>query len=596
MLLCVPIVVEDVHSALRECVLSAEHGADIVEYRIDGFFDGAAAPMPTQIDALRELVARSTLPCIVTCRHISEGGQYDGPEDARVSMLEALCTSPTPPAYIDVELRAYQRSANIRQKLRLCVRHPSQLRDVTTRLILSVHDFGGLPTDLARCVSAMHDDPACAVVKVAARARNVLDALELLDVAARCAKPAIVLGMGEFGVCTRVLAGKAGALLTFAPLSRERATAPGQLALRELLETFGVRRLRSATRVYGIVGWPVQQSLSPLVQNAAFAASAESRVYVHLPIAAHGDGEAGATTREDALASRAGFVATMQELLHHPTLHFGGCSVTMPHKLTLAELAVASGWAMDEATRATGAANTLVVQRSEAASDGTTRVLAARVLNTDAMALRDMLREALGDARGSLAGRRVGVVGAGGVGAAAAWAAASLGAHVVVYNRTLSKAEELAGRVREACPQAGNVVAMGLDALAKGCCEAWVQCTSVGMGSGASAHASVMPWSAMRACNESGEPREGETESTPLLIETVYTPLETPTLRAAREAGVRCVDGAELFVRQARLQSEAFVGGAVPMQLADMRAMVERTLRAHERAGKLAERLQGGEA
>lgn len=216
-----------------------------------------------------------------------------------------------------------------------------------------------------------------------------------------------------------------------------------------------------------------------------------------------------------------------------------------------------------------GAANTLVVDR-EWDEAGHSRVRGARVMNTDALALRGMLQEGLHEGLGTseqvehggkLVGKRVGIVGAGGVGAAAAWAAASLGAHVVIYNRTRERGEELAARLREAMPEAaGNIVAMGLDALERSCCDAFVQATSVGMGAESAGELampiSAMPIPAMRAC-ESASVR-------PLLIETIYHPLETPVLREARRAGWRTVDGLELFVRQAELQSEAFCLGKAP--------------------------------
>jgi shikimate dehydrogenase len=111
---------------------------------------------------------------------------------------------------------------------------------------------------------------------------------------------------------------------------------------------------------------------------------------------------------------------------------------------------------------------------------------------------------------------------------------------------------------------------MGLDALERSCCDAFVQATSVGMGT-ESAGELAMPIPAMRACQSAGV--------RPLLIETIYHPLETPVLRAARRAGWRTVDGLELFVRQAELQSEAFCLGKAP------RAGMMREVVLAERAG-----------
>lgn len=71
------------------------------------------------------------------------------------------------------------------------------------------------------------------------------------------------------------------------------------------------------TRLVGLLGDPVSQSLSPLMQNAAFAARGLDWAYLPLPVA----GE----QLEDALR---GLVA----------LGFAGANVTTPHKLTVAKL------------------------------------------------------------------------------------------------------------------------------------------------------------------------------------------------------------------------------------------------------------------
>ncbi|CAN0587956.1 unnamed protein product, partial [Laminaria digitata] len=120
--ICVPIMVEEHASAIRDATLAAEHGADLVEFRIDVFFEDKEEStdlLQDRIDRVLELVKASPLPCIVTCRPHWEGGEYHGDDDERVSMYEALGTSDHPPAYIDVELATYTRSANIRQKINL---------------------------------------------------------------------------------------------------------------------------------------------------------------------------------------------------------------------------------------------------------------------------------------------------------------------------------------------------------------------------------------------------------------------------------------------------------------------------------------------
>jgi shikimate dehydrogenase len=72
-----------------------------------------------------------------------------------------------------------------------------------------------------------------------------------------------------------------------------------------------------ATKLVGLIGWPVVHSLSPRMQNAAFAAAGIDWLYVPLPTPPELLG--------DALA---GLVA----------LGFAGANVTAPHKVAVAEL------------------------------------------------------------------------------------------------------------------------------------------------------------------------------------------------------------------------------------------------------------------
>ena len=90
-----------------------------------------------------------------------------------------------------------------------------------------------------------------------------------------------------------------------------------------------------ATRLVGLVGHPVAGSLSPRMQNAAFAARGLDWAYVPLEVAP------------------AGLAEAVRGL---PALGFAGVNVTMPHKSAAAELCDE----LDELSRAAGAVNTLV--------------------------------------------------------------------------------------------------------------------------------------------------------------------------------------------------------------------------------------------
>ncbi|GIK18861.1 MAG: type I 3-dehydroquinate dehydratase [Leptolyngbya sp. PLA2] len=537
-LLCVPILVHDSEAALADAALARDHGADAVEYRVDACFSGTGDEAETR--AILRLAAESPVPCIITCRPTWEGGHYDGPEDARVALFERLGTGGAPPAYLDTELTAYTRSANLRQKVNLAVDHPKQARPVSTRLILSMHDFDGRPADLARRLAAMRAEPAAAVHKVAFRARSLRDNLELFDLLAERDRPTIALGMGEFGLMSRVLAPKFGGFLTFASLHPQGATAPGQPTIREMLDLYRFRSISPTTRVYGIVGWPVGHSLSPLMHNAGFEAVGHDGVYLPLPIAAAENGADG---------SYESFKATMLELLHHPGLDLRGASVTIPHKENLARLAMEQRWPADADTAACGAANTLVVERSAGGA-----IASVRVANTDAPAAVACIQDSLGE----IASRRIVVLGAGGVARAIAFALAARGAEVVIYNRSRERADRLAQAILDAGARAS---ADDWAALSHARAHAFVNCTPVGMKGGPEPDGSPLPVHELAARRT--DPCGPET----VVMETVYNPVRTQLLNDVREVGWRAIDGVEMFVLQAAAQFTAWTGHPAPRAL-----------------------------
>ncbi len=522
-LLCVPILVSDTPSALRDAQAAKDLGADLVEFRIDDLFHGHA----TEEQAVAHLVDYTPLPCIVTCRPAGpEGGHYDGPENARLALYQRLGTAmgtTSPPRFIDVELSTYQRSANIQQKVQLAVGYPAERRELQTSLILSSHDFQGRPADLSRRILAMRSVPAAKVLKVAFLARSVRDNLELFDLLADRDRPTIALAMGEFGLMSRVLAPKFGGFLTFASLRDTSATAPGQPTLRDLIDLYRFRSISPATAVYGVVGYPVAHSLSPHIHNAGFEAIGHDGVYLPLPVA----------------PGYESLKATLLELLHHAPLNLQGLSVTSPHKESLAALAREQGWELDPISRAIGSANSLAIR------PGST----PRVLNTDTPALVGSLDEALG----GFAVKRIAIVGAGGLGRAAAMGLAAAGATLVISNRTRSRAEELALALQPTA--GGRITAASAADLAEIRCDAYVNCTPVGMAGGPSGPLPV-------AVGEiaSIAPRA-------VVMDTIYNPLQTPLLAAAAGAGLRTLTGLPMFIAQAAAQFSVWTGKPAPAAL-----------------------------
>jgi shikimate dehydrogenase len=168
--------------------------------------------------------------------------------------------------------------------------------------------------------------------------------------------------------------------------------------------------LGSETRLVGLLGHPVSHSLSPPMQNAAFAARALDWAYVALPVEP--------ARLEDAVT---GLVA----------LGFEGANVTIPHKVAV----VAFCDELDVVAERAGSVNTLVVR------DG--RVLGS---STDGLAVAEAVE---------VAGARVLILGAGG--GAQAVATALLGADaesLTVAARDEERAGALVSRLRSVFPRA----------------------------------------------------------------------------------------------------------------------------------------------
>ena len=535
-LVCVPITVEDIDAALADSVAAKDAGADLVEFRIDSFFhgsDGDAADAVV-VAELQRLIAGSALPVVLTCRPTWEGGDYDGDDSDRVSLFEKLCAgSDHPPAYLDVEFAAYTRSANLRQKINLCVDHPKQQREVRTRLILSVHDFEQRPSDLMRKLADAWAEPAASVVKFAFRARSIRDNLEVFEILREAPKPTVGLCMGEFGLMSRVLAPKFGGYLTFASLRDSSGTAPGQPTMGELLGLYRFRSIGRDTRVYGVVGWPVGHSMSPLIHNAGFEARGWDGVYLPLPVA----------------DSDESFKATVLSLLNEPGLGFSGASVTIPHKTRLAGLGQIDKAARpaDELVRFAGAANTLVRSGSADGSE-------PWVANTDASGAIGLL---FGDDE-RLEGRSVCVIGAGGVARSIVLPLLERGLSIELRYRSPGPAEDLL-RASEGLPGRLVLVPMadGFDAPR----EAYINCTPVGMQGGPAPDESPIDIDRLIGSVELAEQT--------VFFDTVYNPIDTPMLRAANGHGFRTIDGVQMFVRQAAAQFRLWTGHDAPEQLFD---------------------------
>jgi 3-dehydroquinate dehydratase/shikimate dehydrogenase len=333
--------------------------------------------------------------------------------------------------------------------------------------------------------------------------------------------------MGEFGIPSRLLTGRYGAPFTYATFNKERTMAPGQLALEEMRDVYHYDRIDKHTKIYGVLADPVAHSMSPLIHNAAFAHERLNRVYLPFRVP------------KDALPP------TINAFDWFPV---EGYSVTLPHKEDVLALANQNVGPIREI----GAANTLY-----RGDDG-----AWRVANTDHdAALECLVRELQPDpaagtdpSLSALAGRKVLILGAGGVARAIARGIVNHGGVLMIANRTKARAEEFAGLFGCLLVEWQNRGAVFADVL--------INCTSVGMHPNLDETPFAENWL-----------REGM-----LVFDTIYNPERTLLIKQARERECRTVTGVDMFVRQAAQQFELFTGRAAPVEV--MRDVVHRAISA----------------
>ena len=512
--LCVAIFVNDLAQAQRDIAVAAETGADMVELRIDSF------SLDSGFDGLLQLVKGSSLPCIVTCRPIWEGGKSALSDDDRIALLEKL--SAASPAYVDVELELYRR-------------HPNIGTWIPRQLIVSSHDFHSRPDRLHNRVLELNQSSG-SISKILWTARSIRDNIEAFEILKQPAKPTIALCMGEAGLISRVLAKKFGAFLTFASIRKLEVTAPGQVSIDEMKNLYRWDSIRPDTKVYGVVAHPVAHSMSPAIHNAAFENTGYNGVY--LPLLVNEGYES--------------FKAFMESFLEFVPLDLSGLSVTLPHKQNALKYLQEKNAEIGPLAVNIGAVNTIVISRP----DGKLRL---QGLNTDYGAILDSITAKLGISRDDLKGKRVAVLGAGGTGRTAVAALAHFGATVVVYNRTRDRAEALAAEFNG---RSGKVVAASMDKLCDSCCEVYLNTTSVGM----HPHVDASPLGL-------NPPAFGPKT---LVFDTVYNPIRTKMIEQAQAAGAQAIGGIEMFVRQAVAQFEAWTKLPAPVDV--MRAVVERRL------------------
>ncbi|MFC1861669.1 shikimate dehydrogenase [Chloroflexota bacterium] len=269
------------------------------------------------------------------------------------------------------------------------------------------------------------------------------------------------------------------------------------------------------TNICGIIGDPVEHTMSPVMHNAAFREMGID--YLYLPFR---------VKKEELDKAIEGMRA----------LNIKGLNVTIPHKVAVLRFLDK----LDHLAEQIGAVNTIVNDNG---------VLIG--YNTDASGFIQALLEKGIEPRS----KNVVILGAGGASRAISFSLADKGVNLVILNRSLELdwAEELAGRISQTFSKEVAALELNRENLARALEKAniLVNATSVGM-----------------------SPNTDATPVTPdllrpnlIVVDIIYNPIKTRLLREAEAIGAKAINGVDMLIWQGAIAFEKWTGCKAPVKL-----------------------------
>ena len=463
------------------------HYIDLVELRVD-FLD------EEERLEIREFPSLINLPCILTIRRMNDGGQYQEGEAAR-TMLFARAL-----AFAEADAKKNFAYVDFEEDF-----HVPSLQDAAlafgTNIIRSYHDMHNPVKNLKARLDSMRTT-GLEIPKIACMPHSLADVTEMVKEAKKLENSQqIVCAMGPIGFPTRILAEKVHSFLTYTTAKEmmekmivNKTMAIGHVDPRIINDVYHFRQIDKNTMLFGITGWPLKVTSSPKIHNKKFDASGMNAVFLPFP----------SETVQDAFAFAR-------------QLNFKGFSVTIPHKEQIIPLLNE----VDPKVKRIGACNTVINDHG-----------IWKGYNTDAPGFQKALIEFTG--LSDLKGKKVAIIGAGGASRAIAYAIKEMGAEACVFNRTITRARDIAELFGFSYATLGPESLKTLHAYS----DIIVQTTSKGMGA-------------------NGEPNQEndplyfyDFNGTELVYDIVYVPEETPVMARAKAAGCKVHNGLTMLQYQ----------------------------------------------
>lgn len=270
-------------------------------------------------------------------------------------------------------------------------------------------------------------------------------------------------------------------------------------------------KINGATAFAGIIGYPIEHTLSPVFQNAAFDHAGLNWAYLPFKVAP---------------------AALQVALAGLKACDCRGLNITMPHKQAAYDLVDE----LDESAELVGAVNTIEFKDGRSIGH-----------STDGSGF---IRSLKSDAHFNPGKKRALVIGAGGAAQSIALSLAAAGAaQIIVLNRTAKKAEKIVGLIRSHYSDCAASIGDINDPAEVKNCDLVVNATSVGMTANA------------------GVPLALDLiESDQIVYDVIYWPPETEFLRLAKEKGARTVNGASMLLYQGAAAFTIWTGLPAPIE------------------------------
>ncbi len=405
-----------------------------------------------------------------------------------------------------------------------------------TKIIASYHNFKLTPP--LAFLKRLHKQMAKTkpdVIKIVTHANDISDNFKIFRLleSVNNHMPIIAFCMGEAGLISRVLYRKFGGWMSYASLNNAEGTADGQLSFQDMKWNYRADKINAKTRVYGVIGNPVKYSLSPVLFNGLFKPPA---LRAGTPYRSPESRKAGRGSRAGRYKMNAVYlpflihnIKVLPELTQ--ALDIQGLSVTMPYKEKILKVIPTPR----KAERGIGTSPKLcsglplVALRSGAVNtiyrDKKGRLIGA---NTDGKGALLAL--------GSVKGKKVLVLGAGGAGRAIAYELIQNGAKVIIANRHYAKAIKAARDLGCAAIQWHKIK----EAIKQ--TDILINATPIGMLPNPNATPIPADW----------------LHKDMVVLDTVYQIAHTRLLREAKSKGCKVVSGLDMFINQAGLQFALF--------------------------------------